>query len=143
MYKSDRRRAARQAAICLLVLAAATAAAVVLHGRPDGRDEVKIQIALLRSQAAELALLANERSQLPARFVAAHSRQVLGNLERVHSDLGSLRLQDEDLLAMRRDAQRQASELMEPDPRSSAAALLARQRQLQSAESRLEHGQDR
>jgi hypothetical protein len=143
MYKADRRRAARQAAMCLVVLAAVTAAAFVVHERPDGRDEVKIQMGLMRSQAGEFALLADERAQLPARFVAAHSRQMLRNLERVHSDLDSLRLQDEHLLAMRSDAQRQASELMQPDSRSSAAALLARQRQLQSAEARLEHGQDR
>jgi hypothetical protein len=142
-YKSNRRRAARQAVVCLAVLAVIVAAVVVEHDRPDGPEELKIQIALLRSQAGEFALLAQERSRLPVRFAAAHSRQMLRKLERVSSDLDSLQLQQSDLRAMHRDAQRHAGELKDADSRSSAAVLLERQRELQRAESRLEHGQGR
>jgi hypothetical protein len=138
MYKADRRRAVRQGAVCIVLLTGAIAASVAVHRRPAGPDELKIQIALLRSQAGEFALVAREGPQLPARFIAAQSRQMRQKLTKARADLDGLQLQESELRAMRRDVQEKARGLTsDPD----AAALLERQRALQRAESRLERGQ--
>lgn len=87
------RRAVLQALGLIALVAVVMGAATWWGSRPDGADELKVPISLLRSQSAELQLLeaAQARHALPPRFVAAHASQLAGAIDDAREQLQQLR----------------------------------------------------
>jgi hypothetical protein len=144
MKEPEQTQAWRQAIACSVLVAIGVALAVAARHRPVGVDELKIPISLLRSQAAELVLLAQLAPRAPQRFVSAHSEQLTERIESARQDLESLRLQDSALEATRAHAQPQATSLAqdaqsvsETQP-ASLQARIARQAQLAADERKLQ-----
>jgi hypothetical protein len=118
-----KRRALRQAAGWLLCIAALGAAAAWSASRPDGIDEFKIAAGELRSQSAELQLLAAEADRrLPPRFLAAHAEQLGRGIESTQGEIGGLQPKPH-LAAVKPPLQATAREL-----REAARALQQRPR---------------
>ena len=87
-----RSKAWRQAALLAGVLLAAAALTLAWQKRAANRDELKIPIAALRSQAAELALLlAQADDPLPPRFVRAQAVQLAKAVGQSRKELERLR----------------------------------------------------
>lgn len=140
-----KRRALRQAAGLLLCIAAVGAAVAWLSSRPDGIDEFKVAAGELRSQSAELRLLAAEADRrLPPRFLGAHAEQLGRGIESTQGEIGGLKPQPH-LAAVKPPLQatarelREAARALEQRPRhpSAGTAQLARTEALSRAEQAL------
>lgn len=71
-----RHRAALQAASLAIVLAFVTALAIAGARRPADRDALAAEVAILRSQAAEVVLVHATAGTLPERVRKAHAAQL-------------------------------------------------------------------
>jgi hypothetical protein len=107
-----RRRQARRQALALgIALAVLGALVAAWQQRPDDRDELKIPISALRSQAAESALLlAQAGDPLPPRFVRAQATQLARAVGSSREELLGLKLEPA-LEPRRRQAEPIAGEL--------------------------------
>lgn len=107
-----RRRQARRQALALgIALAVLGALVAAWQQRPDDRDELKIPISALRSQAAESALLlAQAGDPLPPRFVRAQATQLARAVGSSREELLGLNLEPA-LEPRRRQAEPIAGEL--------------------------------
>ena len=139
--------ARRQAIVCSAVLIGVACIGVAIHDRPDGATELKIPVAMLRSDAAQLALMLRERDELPRAFLSAHSKQLLESIDQTRTELGTLQLRERDLQSLRIAAQRTAADLTNVAgslARNSSnisempKSLLERQRRLRAIEVSLE-----
>jgi len=101
------------------MLAAAGIAIALVHGKPDGPDELNIQLSQLRSETGDLALLTEQRRRVPSTFVSAQGGQLLKKIEATRADLEKLRLEEPALQAVRDEAAGRARTLA---ARASAAA---------------------
>jgi hypothetical protein len=90
---SLRRRAVWQALGLIALVAGLSGTAAWWRLQPDGPDGVKVPISLLRSQSAELQLLAAAQAghRLPPRFVTAHASQLAGAVDKAREQLRQLR----------------------------------------------------
>jgi hypothetical protein len=89
-----RRRAAHQAWALVLCAAVGVAAGAWIAHRPAGPDELRLTVAMLRSQAAELNELfaqADEEEVNP-RFVRLHAQQLAQAVERERHALDQMTL---------------------------------------------------
>ena len=107
-----RRRQARRQALALgIALAVLGALVAAWQQRPDDRDELKIPISALRSQAAESALLlAQAGDPLPPRFVRAQATPLARAVGSSREELLGLNLEPA-LEPRRRQAEPIAGEL--------------------------------
>jgi len=108
-----RRQAWRQALGLLLVSGALAGACIVAERRPAGPEEVRIHVAALRSQAAELdnlQTLERQHCVTPA-FARRHARQLEQAVARERSGLAALHIEQPRLEALRVQAHRIAGEL--------------------------------
>jgi hypothetical protein len=130
-----RSRAWRQAALLAGALLALAALALAQQQQPANRDELKIPIAALRSQAAELALLlAQAGDPLPPRFVRAQATQLAKAVGQSRDELHKLRPQPAleptqkraEPLARRLDAGVQQLQAAPSPPPSAASGAAAR-----------------
>lgn len=146
MNKADQRRAWKQAATCLTALVVVLYGVFVVQQRPAKADELKIPIAVLRSDAAELLLLGEQSEHLPTRFASAHRRQLLENIGSTQQELDDLHLHDTALDRLRSEAREHAAELARDADRivrdrrdvgEGLGLLRARQQQLKRAEADL------
>ena len=144
-----RSKAWRQAALLAGVLLAAAVFVLAQQRRPANRDELKIPIAALRSQAAVLALLlAQAGDPLPPRFVRAQATQLAKAVGRSRDELHQLHPQPAlepmqaraEPLASRLDA---AVQQLQAAPSSAEAASAAAARGLRDALKALEQSLDR
>lgn len=144
-----RRRAWRQAALLAGVLLALAALALARQQQPANRDELKIPIAALRSQAAVLALLsAQSGDPLPPRFVRAQATQLAKVVGQSRDELHKLHPQPRleptqgraEPLARRLDA---AVQQLQAAPSPPEAASAAAARGLRDALKALEQSLDR
>jgi hypothetical protein len=124
-----KRRALRQAVGLLLCIAAIAAATGWSASRPDGIDELKIAAGELRSQSAELQLLAAEADRrLPPRFLRAHAEQLGRGIESTQAEVGGLQPQARfkpvkpPLQSVAREL-REAARALEQQPRHPAPAV--------------------
>jgi hypothetical protein len=105
-------------------------------------------VALLRSQAADVRLLANQSSGVPQRFASAHAAQLAQSIDSARKELAALRPANDALAAMKKEALDHALALDElaraPDvaatspSRSVASASYEHQRALEAIEQRLQ-----
>jgi hypothetical protein len=144
-----RSKAWRQAALLAGVLLTAAALALAQQRRPANRDELKIPIAALRSQAAVLGLLlAQAGDPLPPRFVRAQATQLAkavgqsrDELHELHPQPGLAPMQKRaEPLAGRLDA---AVQQLQAAPSSYGSASAAAARNLRDALKALEQSLDR
>ena len=144
-----RSKAWRQAALLAGVLLALAALTLARQQQPANRDELKIPIAALRSQAAVLALLlAQSGDPLPPRFVRAQAMQLARAVAQSRDELQRLRPQPAleptrrraEPLASRLDAALQPLQAAPPPPEAASAAAA---RGLRDALKALEQSLDR
>jgi hypothetical protein len=133
-----------QALGCFLAIAVSVAIFVIEQRRPAGPDEVKIYTAQLRSQAAELRLLTEQAVKLPRPFISAHAVQLGETVDSAYDELATLRIEDSDLDASRREARehgralRQAVHNFDATNADRDESLAERQRALEALERRLQ-----
>jgi hypothetical protein len=144
-----RRRAWRQAALLAGALLALAALTLARQQQAANRDELKIPIAALRSQAAELALLlAQSGDPLPPRFVRAQATQLAKAVGQSRDELHELRPQPAlepmqkraEPLASRLDAAVQQLQAARSPPEAASAAAA---RSLRDALKAVEQSLDR
>jgi hypothetical protein len=147
MNELQRRQARHQATVCSVALVGIACIVFAIHGQPDGATELKIPVAMLRSDAGELALLLHERDHLPRAFLSAHSARLLESVDQAHTELDTLQLQEGHLLALRSAAQTTGADLSRiagalaretTDASDLPGSLLKLQRQLRAVEANLE-----
>jgi hypothetical protein len=132
--------------VCLSALASACAPAGARAGGvlDDETGELRIAVALLRSQAAELSLLQQlaQRGDLPPRYVRAHASQLEKAVQRAREQLSdaptppSARPQAEIASAAAGELNQEVSRLRSgawPPERDSGAPLQARLQQAERA----------
>jgi hypothetical protein len=107
----DRSQVLKQLLSLLAMFAGAIVVAVFVQGRPATADELDIQLSQLRSQAGDVALLAQQRAHVPSAFARAHSEQLLKKIDATRADLESLRLREPELRALRDEAVRRSRTL--------------------------------
>jgi len=146
----DRRRnraARRQAAILAVCVVALAVAAAAFLRQPADENELKIPIAELRSQSAELDVLDRALARgLAGRFAQAHAGQLAQTVDRSRDELTSLKT-PERLSEQRADALRLSSPLVTasaalhegraPLAASTSAQVVASGAALQAIEERL------
>jgi hypothetical protein len=143
---ADIRTARRQALASVVLLVAIGGAVIAAQKRPADADELKIPIAMLRSHAGELLVLAQNKDSTPASFSRAHRRQLSRAIDSANEDLDKLKLQSATLETLRREVRPYGAELAkaaDPDTHDapiplSSQSLLMWQERLKKTESRLE-----
>lgn len=98
-----RRHALYQAISVVVVIVAVVIGFMYAHRRPQGPDSLKAEVSVLRSQAAEAALVL-ESSGLYRTFLKAHAQQLAHDVEREQDRIAQLHLEPR-----LRDGQRFAS----------------------------------
>jgi hypothetical protein len=111
MNKLQLRAARRQMLGLGILLAAGIGGMVWNRQRPADAEQVKIPVAELGSDAAELLLLNQLEMRIPAPFARAHGKQLAAKIESSQSDIESLHLADLELDRIRRATTHIAREL--------------------------------
>ena len=128
MNRLQRMNAVREALVLAVVLASLAAAAFWVMREPADKDELRLSVSTLRSQAAEFELLlAQAKNKLGERFVQNHATQLAKAVDSSREELDGLDVQP-SLRATRDQAKPLAARLasavhgLEAQPHASAAS---------------------
>lgn len=131
----ETRKAVHQAIGCVLALALVGAAALAISRRPAGADELRLPIAELRSQSAELELLRAQSAAASPRFAQVHAQHLAKAIDASRDELNAMQVEPA-LGEVRTAASALASQLAAAahgaaDQAAPTAALKALERSLQ------------
>ena len=132
---SETRKAVHQAIGCVLAVALVGVAALAISRRPAGADELRLPIAELRSQSAELELLRAQSGAATPRFARVHAQQLAKAIDASRDELNAMQV-EAALADVRTAASALASQLAAAahgttDAGVPTAALKALERSLQ------------